>query len=90
MMKVKKIPLRKCLGCYEQFPKKDLVRVVRSQEGAVTLDLTGKAHGRGAYICHKKTCLDLALKKKAIQRALEVELSQAVIEALLEAIGDET
>ena len=89
-MKVKKIPLRKCLGCNEQFPKKSLVRIVRSNLGEVTLDLSGKAHGRGAYICHKKACLNIALKRKAIQRALEVELSEEVMNALLEAISDES
>ncbi len=88
-MKAKKVPLRKCLGCNEQFPKKELVRVVRNQEGQVTLDLTGKAHGRGAYICHKKACLDIALKKKGIQRALEVTLSEEVMKALIEAIDNE-
>ncbi len=89
-MKVKKIPLRKCLGCNEQFPKKSLVRIVRNNEGEVSLDLHGKAHGRGAYICNKKACLNTALKRKAIQRALEVELSEDVMKALLEAISDES
>lgn len=89
-MKVKKVPLRKCLGCNEQFPKKSLVRVVRNNQGEVTLDLTGKAHGRGAYVCAKKSCLDTALKRKAIQRALEVELSAEVMQALLEAIPNES
>lgn len=88
-MKVKKVPLRKCLGCNEQFPKKALVRVVRASNGEVSLDLTGKAHGRGAYICHKKSCLDTALKRKSIQRALEVEITEAVMNALLEAIQNE-
>lgn len=89
-MKVKKVPLRKCLGCNEQFPKKALVRIVRSSTGEVSLDLTGKANGRGAYICHMKSCLDTALKRKAIQRALEIELSEAVMQALLEAIQNES
>ncbi len=87
-MKQKKIPLRKCLGCGQQFPKKQLIRVVKNKEGAVFLDLTNRANGRGAYICRSADCLKTALKRKAIQRALEVALSEAVEAALTEAIGD--
>ncbi|MCK8058801.1 MULTISPECIES: RNase P modulator RnpM [unclassified Fusibacter] len=88
-MKAKKVPQRKCLGCNEQFDKKDLVRVVRDKEGHVILDTTGKAHGRGAYICNKSSCLETALKRKAIERALEVKLTEEVISSLKEAIKHE-
>ncbi len=77
-MKKKKIPLRKCLGCGEQFPKKELVRVVKTKQGDIFLDATNRANGRGAYICHSAECLKKALKRKAIQRSLETALSDEV------------
>ncbi len=81
-MKAKKIPLRKCLGCQEQFPKKELLRIVRTIEGDVTVDMTGKINGRGAYICSKLACFKLAEKKKALQRALESEIPQEIMSKL--------
>lgn len=81
--KIKKVPQRKCLGCMESFPKKELVRVVRLPNGSVEMDLTGKKSGRGAYICKSKTCLKKAIKAKRLQSNLEVEISEELIEALL-------
>ena len=80
--KVKKIPLRKCLGCMESFPKKELIRVVRTPEGDVCIDLTGKKSGRGAYICKSEACLKKAVKSKRIQNNLEVEISEELISVL--------
>ncbi|MBO5287467.1 MAG: YlxR family protein [Clostridia bacterium] len=80
--KVKKIPLRKCLGCMESFPKKDLVRVVRTPENEVVIDLTGKKSGRGAYVCRSNSCLKKAIKSKRIQNNLEVQITEELIEAL--------
>ena len=74
----KKVPLRKCLGCMSSFPKKDLVRVLRTPEGEVIIDLTGKKSGRGAYICKNASCLKKAIKSKRIQSNLEVEIPEAV------------
>ena len=71
MMKVKKVPQRKCLGCNEMKDKKALLRVVRSPEGEVSLDLTGKKNGRGAYVCPDKECITKAVKEKRLERALE-------------------
>ena len=82
MEKVKKIPQRKCLGCMQSFPKKELIRVVRLPEGEVEIDLTGKKSGRGAYICKNEACLKKAIKSKRIQNNLEVEISEALIETL--------
>lgn len=70
-MKPKKIPLRKCLGCGEQKAKKELVRVVKNSDGEISLDLTGKKPGRGAYICPNADCLSKARKAKRIDRAFE-------------------
>lgn len=76
MIKPKKIPMRKCVGCNEQFEKKVLIRLVKNNEGEVSLDLTGKKNGRGAYLCRNKNCLELAFKKRAFERALETDLSE--------------
>ncbi len=89
MKKTKKVPLRKCLGCAEQFPKRALIRVVKNKEGDVFVDKTNRANGRGAYICHSAACLKKALKRNAIQRALGVALSEAVQAELEASIGDE-
>lgn len=77
-MKQKKIPLRKCLGCNEQKPKKELVRVVKSPEGEISLDLTGKKSGRGAYICADVSCLNKAKKAKRFERAFECTIDEEI------------
>ncbi|ACL21695.1 hypothetical protein DesLBE_4965 [Desulfitobacterium sp. LBE] len=88
-MKTRKIPLRMCLGCQEMKPKKELIRVVRTPEGAVELDLTGKRNGRGAYICPDIECFKAAVKGKRFQKALEIELAPQVIEELERKLGRE-
>lgn len=80
--KKKKIPERRCTGCGETFPKKDLIRVVRSPDGEVSLDFTGKKSGRGAYICPKSSCFKKARKQGRIARSLEVELSDELYDIL--------
>lgn len=80
----KKIPMRQCLGCREMKPKRELIRIVRSPEGAVTLDFKGKAPGRGAYICPDETCLKKAIKSRAIDRAFGVTIPQEVYDSLTE------
>ena len=80
----KKIPLRQCLGCREMKPKKELIRVVRSPEGEVSLDFRGKAPGRGAYVCPEPECLKKAIKTKAIDRAFGVKLSEEIMNRLAE------
>ena len=79
----KKIPMRQCLGCREMKPKSELIRVVRSPEGAISIDLRGKANGRGAYICPDTQCLKKAIRAKALARALEVEIPQEIYDTLL-------
>ena len=79
----KKIPIRQCLGCREPKAKKELVRVVRSPEGVVTIDFKGKAPGRGAYVCPNAQCLRKALKSNAIARSLGTPLPQEVMDELL-------
>lgn len=78
----KKIPMRQCLGCREMKPKKELIRVVRSPEGVVSLDFRGKLPGRGAYVCPAPACLAKARKSKALERAFSAPLPSEVWEAL--------
>ena len=77
---VKKIPERKCMGCNEKKAKKELIRVVRTPEGTVELDTTGKKSGRGAYICPRKACFEKAYKSKRLERCLEVVIPEEVYE----------
>ncbi len=81
-MKKKKIPLRKCVACNENKPKKELIRVVKNNEDVVDVDLTGKMNGRGAYICASKECLERAMKNKSLARALEIEISDKIYDKL--------
>ncbi|MDQ0090581.1 putative RNA-binding protein YlxR (DUF448 family) [Paenibacillus anaericanus] len=81
-MKSRKIPLRKCVACGEMMPKKSLIRVVRSPEGEVSIDLTGKKSGRGAYLCGKESCFKLAHKNRALDRALKATVGPEVYEQL--------
>jgi predicted RNA-binding protein YlxR (DUF448 family) len=74
--------MRMCVGCREMKPKKELLRVVRSPEGEVALDPTGKKAGRGAYVCFDAACLRRALKQKQLDRALETQLGESAVLAL--------
>jgi len=78
----KKMPMRQCLGCREMKPKASLVRVVRSPEGEVSVDLRGKLPGRGAYVCRDAACLKKAIKTRALERALGVGLPEELAETL--------
>lgn len=86
--KIKKIPQRKCVGCNEMKEKKALLRIVRSPEGEISLDLTGKKAGRGAYVCQSKECITKAVKEKRLERALEKPVSEEVYAKLLEDLPD--
>jgi predicted RNA-binding protein YlxR (DUF448 family) len=83
-MKVKKIPQRMCLGCQEMKPKKELIRVVKSSEGDIKVDLTGKAPGRGAYICKSNECLEKAIKSKRFEKAFATRISDEIFGTLRE------
>ena len=78
----KKIPQRQCMGCRERMDKRALIRVVRTPEGTVQLDFSGKLNGRGAYICPKADCLKKARKAKALDRSLEVTIPEEVYDRL--------
>ena len=78
MPQTKKVPMRQCLGCRERKTKKELIRVVRSPEGEITLDFRGKEPGRGAYICPEEACFLKARKARSLERALECQIPDEV------------
>ena len=78
----KKIPMRQCLGCREHKPKRELIRVVRSPEGEISLDFRGKKSGRGAYVCPNTACLAKVRKSRALERAFDVSIPEEVYAAL--------
>ena len=83
----RKIPMRQCMGCREKKPKKDMIRVVRGLDGTPNLDFSGKAAGRGAYVCPDPACLKKAQKTGALERSLEVPIPQEVYERLEKEMG---
>ena len=86
-MPQRKIPLRKCTGCGEMKPKKELIRIVRSPDGSVSPDFTGRAAGRGAYLCNSAACLKLARKAKRLERSLDCAIPDGVFEDLEKKLG---
>lgn len=81
-MRTRKIPLRKCVACQQMMPKKELIRVVRTPDEAILIDLTGKKAGRGAYLCGKLSCFKLAKKSKALDRALKQTVATEIYDQL--------
>lgn len=83
-MTAKKIPMRMCVACREMKPKKEMIRIVKSKEGEISLDMTGKAQGRGAYICRNEECFKKCRKTKALERAYETAVAPEVYDRILE------
>lgn len=81
-MQVKRVPLRMCAGCGEMKPKKELVRVVKPPEGEVSIDLTGKKAGRGAYVCPSPECLKKARKNRRIERSFQCRIPDEIYDAM--------
>ncbi|MGN0614554.1 MAG: RNase P modulator RnpM [Porcipelethomonas sp.] len=81
-MKTRKIPMRMCLGCNEMKPKKDMIRVVKSSEGEISLDFTGKKSGRGAYICKNTECFQSARKARRFEKSLSCKIENEVYEEM--------
>lgn len=88
-MKQRKVPMRSCVGCMVSKPKKELIRIVRSPEGEISLDPVGKKAGRGAYICHDVECLRKARKAKKLERAFETEIPAEVYQTLEDELAKE-
>jgi predicted RNA-binding protein YlxR (DUF448 family) len=83
----KKIPTRKCVGCGEMKEKKELIRVIKTPEDEILLDITGKANGRGAYICNNAECLRKALKNRGLERSLKAQIPEEVRSRLEKELG---
>lgn len=79
---MKKIPIRTCIGCNESKPKKELIRVVKSPDGEISIDFTGKKNGRGAYLCFNVTCLEKAIKTKKLSRTFETQIEDEIYNKL--------
>ncbi len=88
-MKAKKIPMRMCIGCGEIKPKKELIRIVKSKEGEISLDLTGKKSGRGAYICRDLKCLQKARKFRKLERSFSCQISDEIYDGMEREFADE-
>ncbi len=85
---MRKIPMRKCVVTQERFPKKELIRVVRTPEKEIVVDLTGKRNGHGAYVSRRKETIELAKKNKALNRALEQDIPDEIYDQLMEIVGE--
>lgn len=83
----KKIPMRTCIGCGTSKPKKELIRIVLTREGEILVDKTGRANGRGAYICDDPACLQKAIKRKALNRAFRTQVSEEAAQQLTAQMG---
>ena len=88
-MQQKKIPMRQCGGCGEMFPKRELIRVVRSPEGEISLDLVGRKNGRGSYICKNVECFEKAVKRKSFERAFGVKVPEETVESIIKELSGE-
>jgi len=84
----RKIPKRQCIGCQEMKEKRDMIRVVKTSEGEITVDATGKKNGRGAYICPSKDCMQKAIKSRGLERAFKTSIPTEVYDRLMEEIED--
>lgn len=81
----KKVPMRQCVGCAQMREKRDMMRVIKTPEDTIELDMTGRKNGRGAYLCKSKECLEAALKKRGIEKSLHVSIPDTVVKSLQEA-----
>ena len=88
IQKARKIPMRQCLGCNAHRPKKELIRVVRTPEGSIVLDLVGKKSGRGAYICPEKNCFVKARQSTRLENVLECKISEEIYDEMEKAISE--
>lgn len=90
MLTPRRVPMRKCMGCAEHFPKMELIRVLRTPDGTIVLDATGKKSGRGAYICNNPACLKKAKKARRLETSLECEIPEEVFLRLEEELSGAT
>jgi len=86
---LKKVPIRTCIGCNEAKPKRELIRVVKTAEGDISIDFTGRANGRGAYICNDVACLEKAVKTRRLSKAFSMQIDMQIYEDLRKAIEEQ-
>ena len=84
----KKIPTRKCVGCGEMREKKDMIRVIKTPDGEICLDTTGRANGRGAYICNSAECLKKAVKNRGLEKSLKTQIPGDILEQMNKELGE--
>ncbi|MDO4170717.1 MAG: YlxR family protein [Lachnospiraceae bacterium] len=84
---MKKIPMRQCVGCHNMVSKKEMIRIIKTSEGEIMLDATGKKNGRGAYICKSAECLQKAIKNRSLERSLKVNIPSEIYDSLKEELG---
>ena len=85
---LKKLPQRTCIGCNTQKDKKDLIRIVKNKQGEILLDKTGKAQGRGAYLCDNTECLEKAIKSRRLERSFEMKIEDNIYDELIKRIKE--
>jgi hypothetical protein len=85
-VKKKKLTLRKCIGCGQQFGKKEMIRIVKNKENNIEVDFAGKAHGRGAYVCPNEECIEKLRKSKALNRAFSMEVKNEIYDIIIDEI----
>lgn len=85
---MKKVPMRQCVGCRNMVSKREMIRVIRTAEGSILLDATGKKNGRGAYICNSKECLEKAIKSKSLERSLKASIPSEIYDSLKEELDN--
>lgn len=86
---VKKIPLRQCTGCREMKNKKEMIRVIKTAENEIYIDITGRKNGRGAYICNNSACLEEAIKNKGLERSLKTNIPQEILDKLRKTLAEQ-
>ena len=86
---MKSLPQRTCIGCNEKKNKKELIRIVKDKQGNINIDKTGRAEGRGAYLCDNITCLEKAIKSKRLEKVFELKISDEIYESLRGVIIDQ-
>lgn len=90
MNTLKKVPERTCIGCGESKPKKELLRIVKDKENVISIDLTGKKNGRGAYICNNVECLEKAIKSNRLSKSFEQSIDKEIYEKLRDVIVNQS
>ena len=85
---MKKVPMRQCVGCHNMVSKREMIRVIKTSDGQIMLDATGKKNGRGAYICNSRECLEKAIKSRSLERSLKAAIPSEIYDSLKEALDN--